>query len=125
MSNENKLVAIVTGAGGGIGAGIARKLSDDGYIVACVDLNYEAASAVAAALVYGVGGVERIVPPNRSSGRLERRDQPLGDGAILLLVTQEYVSHAPAPPGCERTVNRKLARRHGNARRRKIDNFRI
>lgn len=48
MGNDQKLVAVVTGAGGGIGAGIARKLSSDGYVVACVDLNLESVSAIAA-----------------------------------------------------------------------------
>lgn len=47
MSKVNKKVAIVTGAGGGIGAGIAKKLSEDGYRVVCVDRNYEAVSQVA------------------------------------------------------------------------------
>ena len=47
MSKLNKKVAIVTGAGGAIGAGIAKKLSGDGYRVVCVDRNYEAVSRVA------------------------------------------------------------------------------
>ena len=50
MKNENKKVAIVTGAGGGIGAGIAKKLSEDGYRVVCIDRNDEAVSQVAAGI---------------------------------------------------------------------------
>lgn len=50
MQKENKKVAIVTGAGGGIGAGIAKKLSEDGYRVVCIDRNYEAVTQVAAGI---------------------------------------------------------------------------
>ncbi len=50
MSNSNQKVAIVTGAGGAIGAGIAQKLSDDGFKVVCVDLNYDSVSKIAAGI---------------------------------------------------------------------------
>jgi 3-oxoacyl-[acyl-carrier protein] reductase/2-hydroxycyclohexanecarboxyl-CoA dehydrogenase len=40
-------VAIVTGAGRGIGAGIARRLSADGALVACVDVDEGAAARTA------------------------------------------------------------------------------
>ena len=35
MANKN--IAIITGAGGGIGAGIAKTLAGDGFTVICVD----------------------------------------------------------------------------------------
>ena len=43
-------VAIVTGAGRGIGEGIARKLAKDGAIVACADVNETDATSVASGL---------------------------------------------------------------------------
>ncbi len=43
-------VAIVTGGARGIGAGIARRLSDDGFEVAILDLDGEVASVLAAEL---------------------------------------------------------------------------
>lgn len=46
MKNETKPIAIVTGAGGAIGAGTARKLSEDGYVVVCVDRSLENVSRV-------------------------------------------------------------------------------
>jgi len=43
-------VAIVTGAGRGIGEGIARKLAHDGAIVICADVNERDATSVASSL---------------------------------------------------------------------------
>jgi NAD(P)-dependent dehydrogenase (short-subunit alcohol dehydrogenase family) len=43
-------VAIVTGAGRGIGEGIARKLAKDGAIVVCADVNETDATSVASSL---------------------------------------------------------------------------
>jgi 3-oxoacyl-[acyl-carrier protein] reductase len=43
-------IAIITGAGAGFGAGIARRFADEGARVVCADLDGQAASTVAASL---------------------------------------------------------------------------
>jgi 3-oxoacyl-[acyl-carrier protein] reductase len=48
-------IAIVTGAGAGFGAGIARRFAQEGARVACVDIDHEAAKEVARS-IEGSGG---------------------------------------------------------------------
>lgn len=44
------MIAVVTGAGGGLGAAVARRLAADGTAVACVDIDADAAEATAGRL---------------------------------------------------------------------------
>jgi 3-oxoacyl-[acyl-carrier protein] reductase len=48
-------IALVTGAGSGYGAAMARRFAAEGARVACVDINRDAAAAVAATLPEGAG----------------------------------------------------------------------
>ena len=75
-------IAIVTGAGRGIGAGIARKLAEEGAIVVCADINEPDASRVATECGRGAVGLRldvtnsaecdaAVAGVNERSGRLD------------------------------------------------------
>ena len=70
-------VALVTGAGGGIGGAIARHLSRAGYTVAACDLNRAAAKDVVAGLD-GPGGAYAV----DVSDSAERRSRPLPTSSV-------------------------------------------
>jgi NADP-dependent 3-hydroxy acid dehydrogenase YdfG len=55
MKNFTDKIAVVTGAGSGIGRAIALRLASEGAIVHCVDLNKDNADAVAKECGKGVG----------------------------------------------------------------------
>ena len=77
MSRLSEHVAVVSGAGRGIGEGIARRLADDGATVVCADVNLEAVQRVADAC----GG--------SSSGlRLDVSDSAACDAAVEQVVAE-------------------------------------
>lgn len=72
MDVEGK-VAIVTGAGGGIGGAIARRLAAAGAKVVAADLDGEAAAATAAAMPEAIVGAEADVTDRAAINRLLAR----------------------------------------------------
>ncbi|MGH6809456.1 MAG: SDR family NAD(P)-dependent oxidoreductase [Ensifer adhaerens] len=60
MKHFEHKVAIVTGAGGGIGSAIARRLAEEGALVVVTDVNGEAAAQVVSDIVTGGGKAKAI-----------------------------------------------------------------
>lgn len=63
MKNSSKKVAFITGAGQGIGEAIAIRLANDGFAVACADMNKATAQAVADKIT-AAGGTACMVEVN-------------------------------------------------------------
>ena len=90
--------AIVTGAGRGIGAGVARHLARDGWRIACVDIDGAGADAIAAeiggaAIQCDVGSeadVERLVTVARA--RLGRIDAIVSNAGTAKFATLQDTS---------------------------------
>ena len=86
--------AIVTGAGSGFGAGTARKFAAEGARVMVVDLNEDAAKAVAEE----IGGLE--LPVNVADGAQVRSMAHAAReafGGVDILVNNAGVTHLPGP----------------------------
>ena len=87
-------VAVVTGAGKGIGRGIALRLARDGFAIASLDLDAEAAEAVAAEIRDGDGEAIAVAVDVSSRGDVEAAMQRVRAelGPILVLVNNAGIT---------------------------------
>ncbi|MEU6643054.1 3-oxoacyl-ACP reductase FabG [Saccharomonospora sp. NPDC046836] len=79
MPNSPSRVAIVTGAGRGIGAAIARKLAGDGFAVGLLDLDEANAKAAADAIVAGGGKALAVALDVSDAGQVASAVQTVAD----------------------------------------------
>ena len=87
-------IAIVTGAGSGFGAGIARKFAAEGARVVVADLNGDAARAIAEA----VGGIAVTANVATEDGIRAMTEAALNlGGRVDILVNNAGVTHLPSP----------------------------
>ncbi len=93
MRLEGK-TAIVTGAGSGFGAGIARKFAAEGARVMVADINMEGAEAVATE----VGGIaQKVDVANGASVAAMINAAQEAFGQIDILVNNAGITHMPGP----------------------------
>ena len=93
MRLEGK-TAIVTGAGSGFGAGIAQRFAAEGATVMVVDLNGDAAGAVARE----IGGVAQVADVSKADSVKDMAQAALAAwGRIDILVNNAGITHLPKP----------------------------
>ena len=85
--------AVVTGAAGGIGGAIARRLAGEGYAVACLDLDADGAARVAADLPHGVGVGVDISDEEQVEAAAARVREALGDPSLLVNAAGYFATH--------------------------------
>jgi len=86
--------AIVTGAGSGFGAGIARKFAEDGARVMVVDVNKDAAFEIAAS-ISGLAHMADVSQAHDVTGMIDTAITEMGH--IDILVNNAGVTHLPGP----------------------------
>ena len=86
--------SIITGAGSGFGAGIARKFAAEGAAVMVADINFEAAENVA----NEIGGLAHEVDVSRGSSVEAMVNMALDRyGQVDILVNNAGITHLPQP----------------------------
>ena len=91
MRLEGK-TAIVTGAGSGFGAGIARKFAAEGAQVFVVDINLEGAEAIATE----IGGTAIACDVSNSKSVSNLAQTVLSQGPLDILVNNAGITHLPS-----------------------------
>ena len=98
-------VALVTGAGSGLGRAMARRFADEGAAVMCADLNEEGAQDTAAQIAEAGGRSAamrlNVTDSDAVKDALERTDQELG-GLQIVVNNAGVASPRVGPDGrCE------------------------
>jgi 3(or 17)beta-hydroxysteroid dehydrogenase len=95
MSSLNQRIALVTGAGGGIGAATCRRLSKDGAVVIAADVNFDSAVAIAEQINQSGGKAmaKRLNVINEGEWRAVIFDTLKNFGGLDILVNNAGVAH--------------------------------
>ena len=86
-------VALVTGAAGGIGAAVARRLASDGYAVACLDLDGDGAAKVAADLEGALAVTCDVADEESVAAAVGAVRSGLGEVAVLVNAAGYFDRH--------------------------------
>src|SRR5271154_519224 len=99
MKSFTDKIAVVTGAGSGIGRAIALRLASEGAIVHCVDLNKDSADAVARECGKGVG--HQVDVTNADAVKMLAETLFAGGSRVDILINNAGIAHAGKIVDCE------------------------
>jgi NAD(P)-dependent dehydrogenase (short-subunit alcohol dehydrogenase family) len=99
MKSFTDKIAVVTGAGSGIGRAIALRLASEGAIVHCVDLNKDSADAVARECGKGVG--HQVDVTNAGAVKMLAETLFAGGSRVDILINNAGIAHAGKIVDCE------------------------
>jgi NAD(P)-dependent dehydrogenase (short-subunit alcohol dehydrogenase family) len=85
--------AVVTGAAGGIGAAVARRLGRDGFAVACLDLDADGAGRVAAEIPGAIAVGVDVADEEQLTAAAARIRAALGDPWLLVNAAGHFYRH--------------------------------
>jgi NAD(P)-dependent dehydrogenase (short-subunit alcohol dehydrogenase family) len=85
--------AVVTGAAGGIGAAVARRLGRDGFAIACLDLDADGAGRVAAEIPGAIAVGVDVADEEQLTAAAARIRDALGDPWLLVNAAGYFYQH--------------------------------